>query len=102
MLFIAIGRAESVTSSVIGGAPDLLLEILSPGTRGIDEGRKGALYAASSIREFWLVDPRTRPMAVMTLTNGKFAQITQAGDVARSIILAGFAAKIAPLFADLS
>jgi Uma2 family endonuclease len=44
----------------IVGAPDLLVEVLSPGTARRDRGRKLQLYARSGIREYWIVDPLER------------------------------------------
>ena len=44
----------------IEGAPDLLVEILSPGTARRDRGEKLMLYAQTGIREYWIVDHQVR------------------------------------------
>jgi Uma2 family endonuclease len=40
--------------------PELLAEVLSPGTARLDRGEKLALYAACGVREYWMVDPEER------------------------------------------
>ena len=57
LVFIASARAEIVTEQNIQGAPDLVIEILSPGTRRRDELVKRKLYASFGVREYWIVDP---------------------------------------------
>lgn len=39
------------------GAPDLIVEIVSPSSRKKDYGLKNALYTDSGVREYWIVDP---------------------------------------------
>lgn len=51
-------RALSVLSiQHVTGAPDLVVEIASPGTRNRDETIKRRLYERSSVVEYWVVDP---------------------------------------------
>ena len=56
----------------VHGAPDLVIEILSPSSRGNDRLRKYSLYEKAGIREYWIVDPDTRSVAVHTLTEGAY------------------------------
>ena len=39
------------------GAPDFIIEIVSPSSRRMDYYKKCALYAESGVREYWIVDP---------------------------------------------
>lgn len=39
------------------GAPDFIIEIVSPGSRKMDYSTKNTLYANSGVREYWIVDP---------------------------------------------
>ena len=56
----------------IHGAPDLVIEILSPSTRGNDRLRKFNLYERAGVREYWIVDPDMRVLQVHTLTDGRY------------------------------
>lgn len=50
----------------IVGAPDLVIEVLSRGTRRFDRTKKLAVYARNGIREAWLVDPDSETVIVFT------------------------------------
>lgn len=48
---------NKVTDKGINGAPDFIIEIVSPGSRKMDYNTKNALYADAGVREYWIVDP---------------------------------------------
>lgn len=64
LLFISNERMDRVTEANIQGAPDLLVEILSPGTRRRDEITKRHLYEGYGVREYWIVDPELETVKV--------------------------------------
>lgn len=66
LLFISNERLPIVRDWV-HGAPDLVIEILSPGTRDRDRTLKRHLYARYGVRELWLVDPEARTAEVFAL-----------------------------------
>ncbi len=53
-------RLAIITEQEVCGAPDLVVEILSPGTEDRDRGYKRVLYARYGVREYWIVDPAKR------------------------------------------
>ena len=57
----------------IHGAPDLVVEVLSPGSAKNDKGYKKDLYEKSGVKEYWIIDPVPRSIEVYLLTDGKFA-----------------------------
>jgi Uma2 family endonuclease len=57
--------ARVVNEKHATAAPDLVVEILSPGTRRRDKGRKRAVYDREGVREYWIVDPEARSVTVL-------------------------------------
>lgn len=54
------------------GAPDLIIEILSPSTVRHDRLTKFNLYQRAGVREYWIVDPSARTVAVHLLDEGQY------------------------------
>lgn len=52
------------------GAPDWVIEILSPSSRRMDQVRKLVLYNEAGVREYWIVDPGQRKVTVYDLEHG--------------------------------
>lgn len=48
---------EKLTDRGCKGAPDLIIEVVSPGSRKMDYSTKNAIYSESGVREYWIVDP---------------------------------------------
>lgn len=53
------------------GAPDLIMEIVSPASRRMDYIKKTALYLDSGVREYWVVDPTKKYTTVYSFEQGK-------------------------------
>ncbi len=60
ILFIANDGKAQETSKRIEGAPDLVVEIISPGSVTIDRRDKYQEYEQAGVKEYWLIDPRPR------------------------------------------
>lgn len=87
LIFIAKARAPKlVTRSAITGAPDLVLEIISPSTARADRKIKPPLYARYGVAEFWLVDPEDQSVEVFVLDGETYrvAGIYLAGDTIKA------------------
>jgi Uma2 family endonuclease len=56
----------------IEGPPDLLVEVVSPGTARRDRGEKLRLYAQAGIREYWIFDPEARQIEFLVNEAGRF------------------------------
>ena len=54
------------------GAPDMVIEILSPSTRRHDLAVKYRLYQRAGVREYWIVDPDTKTVQVFKLDDGLY------------------------------
>ncbi|HLA34067.1 MAG TPA: Uma2 family endonuclease [Rhodocyclaceae bacterium] len=58
------------------GAPDWIIEVLSPGTVGHDQIVKKALYERVGVREYWTVHPIDNIVTVYVLENGSYGKPT--------------------------
>lgn len=56
----------------VHGAPDLVVEVLSPSTAKNDRWQKAHAYAALGVPEYWIVDPMNQTVEVYTLQNGQY------------------------------
>ena len=54
------------------GAPDLVIEILSPSSARLDKVIKYRLYQNAGVREYWIVDVETKTVQVCVLKNGEY------------------------------
>jgi Uma2 family endonuclease len=103
LLFVSNERAE-VLGTWIHGAPDLVVEILSPGTRRTDETTKRRLYERAGVREYWIVDDEIEVVKVYRRQDdGSFAREAElsreAGHSLTTPLLRGFSLSLAELFA---
>ncbi|MEY6434289.1 Uma2 family endonuclease [Thioalkalicoccus limnaeus] len=58
----------------VRGAPDLVVEVLSPATASHDHRRKRQVYERAGVREFWLVHPTDRMVTIYRLAEGRFGK----------------------------
>lgn len=74
MYFSNARYAGVVTEKNAQGPPELVVEILSPGTRRRDEGLKRRLYERMSVDEYWTVDPAAESVRIYRLVNGTYRE----------------------------
>lgn len=81
--------------------PDLVVEILSPGTEDYDRTGKQALYARLGIPQYWIADAAQRTMAELTLdAGGQYRErTTRAPDPFRPALFSDLAISLSALFA---
>jgi len=65
-------RPDIIKTNGIHGAPDLVVEVLSPSTMKRDRGYKMQAYAKCGVKEYWLVEPESRAIEVYLLKDGVF------------------------------
>lgn len=70
ILFLRAGRSGVVTDRGVEGAPDLVVEVLSPSTEARDRGIKLDRYRLYGVAEYWVVDPDARAVEVWDLAAG--------------------------------
>ena len=92
IIFVSNKNKKIITKSNIQGAPDLLIEILSPGTSKRDLGIKKKLYAKNGVHEYWIVDPAEETVEVFNLKAGGFlGRSYRAGEAGQASRLASSA-----------
>jgi Uma2 family endonuclease len=95
-------REEIATGARIYGAPNLVVEILSPGTQNRERDRKKKLrlYAKFGVEEYWIVDPRLRAIEVYRREGGtlKLSITVVSDETLTSPLLPGFGPAVKSFF----
>jgi Uma2 family endonuclease len=85
----------------INGAPDMVVEVLSPSSAYRDRLLKSKKYLQAGVREYWIVDPRDKIVQVCILKNGEYAMNTYGDtDNIPVHVLEGCTINIAAAFAE--
>ena len=92
LLFVSKARQNLITDRAIEGAPDLVIEILSPTTSRSDRVTKAQIYARHHVAAYWIVDPERETVEVYLL-NVESYRLTAT--------LQGETPQTAPPFTDL-
>lgn len=87
--------------ALIEGAPDLIVEVISPSNRPYDERVKFRIYAEAGVCEYWLADSERRTLTLLTLESGDYVALPLDGVIARSRLLPGLEVDVDALFTDL-
>ena len=102
LLYISKARAEIVGTANVGGAPDLVIEILSPSNRRYDEMKKRDLYDRTGVPEYWIVDPEAETVKVFRRDGERFGRplllSAHDGDALASPQLPGLAVPLSAIF----
>ena len=105
LLYMSNDRAaEVLTAANVQGAPELVIEIGSPGTRRRDESIKRRLYERAGVSEYWIVDPEMGVVRVYRRGAARFARAAElsaeSGDVLTTPLLPGLDLPLARIFRD--
>jgi Uma2 family endonuclease len=99
LVFVSTANARLLERRGIMGAPDLVVEVISPGSLRRDRHDKRELYARFGVKEFWLADVANHSLEVLTLKEGDYqlsSCATGEGKI-HSTILPGFELDLAQL-----
>lgn len=81
---------------------DLVVEVVSPDDPSRDYDEKRRDYAIAGVPEYWIVDPMKERITVLVLEDGGYREVQTArsGDVAKSVVVAGFEVDVSSLLAQ--
>jgi Uma2 family endonuclease len=96
VLYISEARRSIITSDGVMGAPDLVMEVLSPSSISRDRNDKRKLNERLKVQEYWILDPNNRSIEVYALTESGYdiAGFAVEQGTASSGVLQGFSVTV--------
>lgn len=102
LVYISNQRAGILNEKNVRGTPDLVIEILSAGTRKIDETLKLDLYERVGVDEYWILDPGPETARLYRREGDRLVLVqslsASAGDFLETPLLPGFSIPLAEVF----
>lgn len=103
LVYYSNERKATITGDRLTGAPELVVEVLSPGAKNEarDRSVKRQLYSENGVSEYWILDPEARTIEIHRASRtggfrGKF--VLHTGDLLTSALLPGFRCEVKSLF----
>ena len=89
-----------ITEANIKGAPDLVVEIISPTSGYRDKATKKRIYERFGVKEYWVVEPQEETVEIYSLKDKKFAlhQSLRKKDTLSSLLLPEFKVPLTDIF----
>lgn len=100
VMFISKNRQDIIKLTQIKGAPDLVIEVLSPGTEKIDRTVKLKMYAQFGVKEYWMAREKTATVEIYRRRGEELVLVARLGksDVLISPLLPGLEIPLAEIF----
>ncbi|HEY9002793.1 MAG TPA: Uma2 family endonuclease [Mucilaginibacter sp.] len=100
LIYIASERKAGMITSVIEGAPDLIIEILSPSNAYYDLRQKKDIYQKYGVKEYIIVDPIAFNCELYTLKDGAYQlnQKKEKSEILNSVLLPGLTFDLSKVF----
>jgi len=100
LMFISKSRLDIIKPTQIKGAPDLVIEVLSPTTEKRDRTVKLKMYAKFGVREYWMAKEKTATVEIFRLQEGKLVLVARLGktDELTSPLFPGLEIPLAEIF----
>ncbi|NJN95922.1 MAG: Uma2 family endonuclease [Anaerolineales bacterium] len=91
VFFVKAERWPAGEIQFFAGPPDLIVEVLSPGSIRLDRYVKFQAYEQAGVPEYWIANPHLRVVEVYTLSGGEYALLGEfSGDeIIKSVVLEG-------------
>ena len=96
VIFVSAERVRSMEEKIVG-APELVVEVISRGSRRMDTITKREDYERCGVREYWIIDPHQPSITFLRLRNGRFESVDTPGDSFASEAVPGFVLDLKPV-----
>jgi Uma2 family endonuclease len=95
-----VGDTEKLDDAGCLGAPDLVVEILSPGNNQRELKNKYEVYEQAGVLEYWVIHPNEQTLLIYTLEGGHYqpSRLFVSGDTVQSSCIPGFSLKLEEIF----
>lgn len=102
LLFIRQDRRSIIKSNWVEGAPDLVVETISPRREAIDRERKFKKYSEAGVGEYWIVDPEAKTIDVWVRRGESLVALDtfKAGATVPSEVIAGLSVSVDEVFSE--
>ncbi len=87
VVFISNENLHKIEANGLHGAPDLVIEVLSPSTVKHDFGKKKDVYERYGVKEYWIIDPSTKSVNGFSIVNGVYEELEKSNAVLFSRLL---------------
>jgi len=100
LLFISKDRLSIIGEQKIEGAPDLVVEILSPGNDSKEMSYKRHVYETAGVREYWFIEPQKGTLSQYELVGEelRWQRTLSATDTLHAIVVEGFSLELKEIF----
>lgn len=100
LLFVSNERLGIIGEKKIEGAPDLVVEILSPGNTPKEMSYKRHVYESTGVREYWFIEPEQRTLSQYERVGDelRWQRTLTPDDILRSAVVAGFEMGLGRIF----
>jgi len=100
VIVILNDQRKKITHNRIMGAPDLVVEVVLPGSVGYDRREKQDMYARAGVPEYWIVDPLAQNVELLFLETESYRSqgIFQGNSVLPSRVVPQFAVPVESFF----
>jgi Uma2 family endonuclease len=99
---IKADRLDTCRGNTVYGAPDIVIEVLSPSTERYDRIEKKRLYEGHAVPEYWIFDPKLQTLMLLRLEDRNYAESEAEHGVFRSTAIIDFTIDPAALFVKVT
>jgi Uma2 family endonuclease len=98
LFFVASDRQHLMRPTFFDGAPDTVVEFVSPDSQSRDRREKYEEYEKAGVREYWIIDPLSKTVELYRLDRKRYGRVDEVNDALASSVIRGFHLKPALLW----